>query len=267
MGLSLKEIDAVVAACSRTGKRYMMLETAVYSRQFFQARAMMDRGDFGTVLHARGTHFQDMTGWPSYWQGLPPMWYSTHAVSPILALLEAEASRVVALGSGRIQAAHRGRYANAFALETAIVELAGRDVVIDLTRSLASTARAYTESFSIYGERQSFEWPQLEADDPVVFTMGEPDGGRGRPTSIDRLAAQDRLDLLPAALHRYARPGAHGGSHPHLVHEFVSSITEDRRPFVDHRRAAAWTAVGIVAHASAQAGGIPLEVPSYRGTP
>ncbi|ACQ79725.1 oxidoreductase domain protein [Beutenbergia cavernae DSM 12333] len=279
MALTLAELDAVVDACERTGRRYMMMETAVYGREFFLARSMMERGAFGTVVHARGTHFQDMTGWPAYWHGLPPMAYATHAISPILALLDTEASRVQALGSGRLRADQRGRYENPFPLETALVELAGRDVVVDLTRSLVSTARGYTESFSVYGDRRSFEWPQLEGELPVVFSMGEPELDRGRPVEAERPEPPDRLDLLPEPLHRYTRAlvhdsedhlsvvqgGGHGGSHPHLVHEFVSSIVEERAPYVDHRRAAAWTAVGIVAHESAMAGGSPLTVPSYLG--
>ena len=32
--------------------------------------------------------------------------------------------------------------------------------------------------------------------------------------------------------------GGHHGSHPHLVHEFVRSIIEGRKPRIDERRAA-----------------------------
>jgi hypothetical protein len=56
---------------------------------------------------------------------------------------------------------------------------------------------------------------------------------------------------------------AHSGSHPHLVHEFVSSIVEDRRPLVDTVTAATWTAPGIAGHESAMHGGDAVEVPDY----
>ncbi len=55
----------------------------------------------------------------------------------------------------------------------------------------------------------------------------------------------------------------HGGSHPFLVDEFVRSVVDGRPPLVDARRAAAWTAPGICAHASALAEGATVRVPDY----
>ena len=69
-------------------------------------------------------------------------------------------------------------------------------------------------------------------------------------------------ELLPEPLRRFA-DGGHGGSHPHLVHEFVSSIVENRAPRVDARTAATWTAPGICAHQSALRGGVEIQVPDY----
>ena len=43
-----------------------------------------------------------MTGWPAYWDGMPPMYNATHAISPTLALRRNEAEYVSCLGSGRI---------------------------------------------------------------------------------------------------------------------------------------------------------------------
>jgi hypothetical protein len=56
---------------------------------------------------------------------------------------------------------------------------------------------------------------------------------------------------------------AHGGSHRHLVHEFISSILEERPPLVDARVAAAWSAPGIYAHQSALAGGTLVDMPDF----
>ena len=55
----------------------------------------------------------------------------------------------------------------------------------------------------------------------------------------------------------------HGGSHPHLAHEFVRSIIEDRPPAIDAVTAANWTAVGICAHESAMRGGARVAVPDF----
>ena len=125
----------------------------------------------------------------------------------------------------------------------------------------------------------------------VAFALTEPlkltvalDGlaplqaGRGRPTTAERPTPPDRTDLLPPSITRYTtrfvysaehshlsfeQGGGHHGSHPHLVHEFVRSIVEGRKPAIDAVTAANWTAPGICAHESAMRGGAEVEVPSF----
>ena len=62
------------------------------------------------------------------------------------------------------------------------------------------------------------------------------------------------------------RTADHGGSHPHLVHEFVSAIAMERTPGVGPVTAAEWTAAGICAHESAMKGGERVTVPQYRSS-
>ena len=57
--------------------------------------------------------------------------------------------------------------------------------------------------------------------------------------------------------------GGHGGSPPHLVHEFVRSILEDRDPVPSDIDGAYWTGVGICAHQSAMEGGVLKTVPVF----
>ena len=69
--------------------------------------------------------------------------------------------------------------------------------------------------------------------------------------------------LAAAATAGLSGGGGHGGSHPHLVHEFLRSIVEGRRPAVDSVTAANWTAAGICAHQSALSGGDGVDVPQF----
>ena len=77
----------IVELQRKTGKVYMMMETVVYSREYLFVKDLYDRGVLGRIQFLRGSHQQDMDGWPDYWPGLPPMWYATHCVSPCLAIL------------------------------------------------------------------------------------------------------------------------------------------------------------------------------------
>ena len=57
--------------------------------------------------------------------------------------------------------------------------------------------------------------------------------------------------------------GGHHGSHPHLVHEFICSITEGRKPWIDEVLGANITAAGICAHLSAMQDGKEVCIPEF----
>jgi predicted dehydrogenase len=284
MAISLDDIRTVVAAQRRSGRNYMMMETAVYTRQFLYARELVRSGRLGRIQFLRGAHYQDMENWPPYWRGLPPMWYSTHAVSPCLAIAGAKATSVHCFGSGMMPEELKTQYGNPYPIETAIFKLDRPDLAMEISRSLFNTARGYTEAFCVYGENMTFEWPQIESeDDPVVFTMERPlgktgDAPRGQKITAERVVAPDRQDLLPPEIARFTvrgryddtnpqksfdTGGGHHGSHPHLVHEFVRSMVERRPPRIDALTAANWTAAGVCAHRSALADGAPVDIPSF----
>src|SRR6201994_3492436 len=89
MALSFDDLARIVAARRAAGTTYMMMETAVFTRDFLWARDLVVSGALGRVSYARGTHFQDMTGWPSYWRGTGPPRCDTHPVAPRLGPLSA----------------------------------------------------------------------------------------------------------------------------------------------------------------------------------
>jgi predicted dehydrogenase len=282
MATSLDELHAIVEAQRQSGKVYMGMETAIYTRRYLYVKQMIANGEMGNIQFLRGAHYQDMEGWPSYWMGLPPMHYATHAVAPVFALAETHAKAVHCFGSGTMRPELHTQYGNPYPVETAIFELESpTSLAAEITRSLFHTARGYTESFNVYGEKATFEWEQIEDEDPLVFRM-EPrqsDSGRGNKITVQRIQAPDRQDLLPPEIARFTQRGVydatnahrsflqgggHGGSHPHLVHEFVSSIIEGRQPLSDAATTANWAAAGICAHQSAMKGGARVDIPDYR---
>ncbi|RYG32154.1 Gfo/Idh/MocA family oxidoreductase [bacterium] len=264
MATSLEDLHRIVAEVRRTGLRYMMMETGVYTREFLYAQDLNERGELGNLTFLRGTYFQDLDGgFPDYWRAQPPMHYSTHAVGPILALAKTRVERVNCLGSGRLRKDIQMPGGNTFPLQTAIMRLAGTKLAAEVTKSWFQVARSYTEAFSVYGDRMGFEWQQMEEEAPIVYTL-EPHRPehRGRHASAERISPPYRPDLLPQELARFAN-GGHGGSHPHLVHEFISSIHEDRPSAINEVVAADWTAPGICADLSSLQEGESVRVPTF----
>ena len=265
MATSLEDLGRIIAAHKASGKKYMMMETAVYSREFLFVQDLYTRGEMGTLTFLRGTYYQDLEGdYPAYWWAQPPMHYVTHALAPLLALAQTRAERVSCLGSGRLRPDIQQPGGNVFPLQTGLFKLAGTPVAAEITRSWFQVAHPYTETFSAYGDKRGFEW-LLEHEEPLLFTLeAVVPSRRGRPVTIERVKVPDRADLLPPSIARFTQ-GGHGGSHPHLAHEFVRSIVEGRPPAVDAHTSANWTAPGICAHVSALRDGEWVDIPDYRG--
>src|SRR5881296_1608847 len=182
MATSIEDCRRIVDLTKKTGLKYMMMETVVYAREYLYIKELYDKGELGKIQFLQASHQQDMDGWPNYWPGLPPMWYATHCVSPCLAILSdpakgklALAESVVCHGSGRIREELIKKYNSPFAVETATFKIKGTDVVAEVTRSLFDTARQYRESFDVTGSNISFEWQQVEGEEPVIHTRGVPE--------------------------------------------------------------------------------------------
>ncbi len=255
---------------TRPGKNYMMMETASSIRaSFLYVRELRDTGRLGRIQFMRGAHQQEMAGWPGYWEGLPPMHYATHAVSPCLALVRGEAEHVACFGSGRIEDKLIAKYGSPFAVESALFKVRNQQLAFEVTRSLFETARQYVESLDVYGDKLAFEWTLIENEQCVIH-LGEkpervtiPDYAHLLPKEIQRFTTKGVYDEGNAHL-SFTQGGGHGGSHPHLVHEFVSSIIEGRASFPDVYQSVNWTCAGICAHESAMQGGQIVPLPDFR---
>jgi len=282
MATTTEQIREIVELQRKVGRVYMMMETVVYSREYLFVKDLYDRGELGRIQFLRGSHQQDMDGWPNYWPGLPPMWYATHCVSPCLALLSkpgepAFAEAVSCYGSGRIREELIPKYHSPFAVESAMFSIRNSDVCAEVTRSLFDTARQYRESFDATGSKKSFEWQQVEGEDPVIHTKSTPAKPLAESEIPQRVKVPDFADRLPEAIRQFTRPaaiqdadhlsflqgGGHGGSHPHLTHNFLMAVLGERLAFPDAPTSANWTLVGICAHESALKKGEKVEIPSY----
>lgn len=280
MATTLADLDRIIAAQRRSGTNYMMMETTVFGREYLVVDEMHRRGEFGDLTLYRGYHIQNLEGFPVYWQGYPPMHYVTHALSPILALLDTTVASVRCQGAGKLAAGNAtGGFNNPYPTEVGLFTLRDSDVLADITMSFFQTARSYIEGFSLYGDRRGVEWPPDNEGDLTVFDMFPPSqGNRGNRIQTRSLAPQDFPERLPSSLQQFVRESTiqltgmseatqlsaqHSGSHPFLVNEFVGSIAQNRPPLIDALRSANWTAPGICAHESALQGGAEVPVPHY----
>lgn len=132
----------------------------------------------------------------------------------------------------------------------------------------------------VYGSEKSFEWGFADEDDPTVTTIDPGGNGRARRTVSEVTPMPNYYDDLPEALWHFTVGGnydplnpqdslkkgagaGHHGSHAHLVHKFVMSCIEERKPWIDEHLGGNITAAGICAHESALKNGEPVIVPRF----
>jgi len=195
-------------------------------------------------------------------------------IDTCLALTDAIAEYVSCFGSGTIREELIPEYNSPFAVETTQIKLKDSDLCARVYRSLFDISRQYRESFDVYGTQKTFEWPLIEGEDPVIHSAKKPE-----PEIPERVKVPDYAHLLPEPIRMFTTKGVydldenkhlsftqgagHGGSHPHLAHEFVMSLIEDRDPFPNAAQSANWTCVGILAHESALKGGEIVKLPEF----
>jgi predicted dehydrogenase len=270
MATTIEDCDKICQMVADTGLKYMMAETVVYSREFLFIKEMYDKGELGKIQYMAASHPQDMDGWPEYWERMIPMHYATHVVSPVLGLVNGRAEYVSCFGSGAIREDLAKKSGNKFAVESCHIKIKDSDIAAHIWRFLFDTARQYRESFDVYGTKKSFEWTLVENEPHVIHTAKKPE-----PEIPCKVEVPDYAHLLPPEIRQFTQSiqdehhlsfvqgGGHGGSHPHLVNEFVSALIANRDPWPNAVTSANWTCVGICAHQSAIQGGQIVKLPAF----
>ncbi len=272
MATTVEECKQIVELVKKTGLKYMMAETVVYSREFLFLREMYLKGELGKIQYMAASHPQDMDGWPDYWQKMIPMHYATHVVSPCLGLVNGKAETVSCFGSGTVREDIQKKSGNKFAVESCHIKIKDSDIACHIWRFLYDTARQYRESFDVYGTKKSFEWSLVEHEPHIIHTAKKPE-----PEIPTKVTVPDFAHLLPEPIRRFTLPsqihnsehlsfvqgGGHGGSHPHMVNEFLDALSDNRDPWPNATQSANWTCVGILAHESAVQGGKVLSLPEF----
>ncbi len=270
MATTIEECKQIVKLVKKTGLKYMMAETVVYSREFLFIKELYKNGELGKIQYMAASHPQDMQGWPEYWERMIPMHYATHVVSPVLGLVNGRAEYVSCLGSGTINKKLAKKSGNSYAVESCHIKIKDSDVAAHIWRFLFDTARQYRESFDVYGTKKSFEWTLVEGEEHILHTAKKPE--HEIPSKVK---VPDFAHLLPEPIRKFTQSiqdaehrsfiqgGGHGGSHPHMVNEMVTALIKKRDPWPNAVTSANWTCVGICAHQSTEKGGAIVKLPAF----
>ena len=212
-----------------------------------------------------------------------PMHYPTHSTSGPVSVMNAHAVKATAYGyRNRENDPFFAEYA--FSNEMALFKMSnGAAVRILETRELPGLVGHDSETFRVFGTRGSFSENRWFRIDRPAFP--KPDLEHLPKPEMVALKPAEMFDPLPPevelafkrVMHRDLdeaqllsidfQPRGHNGSHPYLVHEFVSAVAARRQPAINIWEAARYMAMGVAAHQSALKDGETVAVPDWGDAP
>lgn len=296
--ITLDEIAELVTAVEETGQIYMIGETSYYYPCAIYCRNRYAAGDFGHVVYGEGEYYHDYVHgmydvakwrhgaeWEKYY-GMPPMFYPTHSTSLIVSVTGAHATHVSGMGfvdrhPDNLYARPDNVWRNPFSNETMLCRMSdGSMARISEFRRIGHPG---TVGMRLYGTEAGYEeqvgsqsWitkdraacedltdllscRNLPADPGLMTAVT---GSDGTHHGVSRVHPVDRLPREFVGL-----GNGHNGSHQFLVHDFVTACVTRRHPPNHVWAAARYLAPGLVAHQSALAGGVLMDVPDFGDGP
>lgn len=191
------------------------------------------------------------------------MLYPTHCTSLLVGVTGERLVSVSCLGWGDGDPIMAGNpYKNIFWNETALFKTdKGHSfrVSINWRGAFGGTERAQW-----YGSRMSLFDGHPNGVGPIIrrasHKMGADSAGFARAEA--EMEAYQVPDWAALELPEPMRVGGgHEGAEPFLTHEFVDALVNERKPAIDVHEALAYTVPGIIAHQSAEKGGLQMRVP------
>lgn len=303
MASTLTQIEDIIEAVERTGLTYTMGETSYYNPAVIWAREKIAAGELGRVFYSEGDYVHDMDNgfYAAYkfsggddWKSTasyPPMLYPTHAIGGVLGAVPTSAVSVSCLGisddrGDGVFDREVSMWNNDFSNMTALFELADGGTMRTNEFRRVGYWKGHESRFRYYGTESVMEQTGQGATWSVK-TEGE-DYAKGDTIDISELfyttggqVPEDLGDIDPALLQSFVSgtakvqergrlpesfngaPNGHEGSHHYLADDFVRAAVTGQQPPVNAYLAARFTAPGIVALESANAGGKRLPVPTF----
>src|SRR6185369_18009324 len=222
---SLEDAEKLFNIVRSSGKTYMMFETSCFHEDLHAMRQIYRAGRLGKLLYSDGEYFHYMPEpLPSYqdWRvGLPPQFYPTHSNAYYVGVTGGRFTHVSCMGMpsaiSHLQSANNS-YRNPFGTEIALFR----------------TSEGGTS-------RMAVSWDTPGYGGEMGRIRGQQGSFYGKYEGLQQNLPDTQRPPLPPGV----AAGGHGGSHGHLMNEFVSAILQNRKPMVDIAAALNLTVPGI----------------------
>ncbi len=242
---SMEDAYELYETVKSTGLTYMLMETSAYRNDCYAMRKLYQAGALGELVYCEGEyyHYLDppIDSYKGWRLGLPPQWYPTHSNAYYVCVTGGYFTEVCCMGMRSklpMWQAENNVYKNPFGTEIALFR---------------------TKEGGMARMAVSWDTPGYEGE------VGRVRGQKGSVTGIEFQGLGDvsKISIKKPPLPPGVDAGGHGGSHGYLTEEFVRSILEGRKPYLDIAMGLNLTVPGIIAHQSALKDGELMKVPHF----
>ena len=207
----------------------------------------------GQVFYAEAEYIHDcrglmqhQDGTPTWRASMPPIYYCTHSLGPILDILDDRCVSAVGMATG----------------SHTLSDLGTTDMEVGLFRTEKGSVIKILCGFAVTRE-PGMHWQIFYG------TEGTLENGRSPDDPAKLFHRNGEMETFTPLLSdpdapEEARAGGHGTTEYFMVDEFIQAVVDGRQPPIDVYRSLDYSVPGLCAHQSALKGGEPVPVPDFR---
>jgi len=252
---SIEETELLAKAVKKSKTKFMFSENCNYWYFVQKWRELVAEGRLGKTTYAEAEYVHDCRsimrhadGRPTWRASMPPIYYCTHSLGPILSIIDDRCISAVGMSTGVNVAPDLG----AIDMEVGLFQTE-KGAVIKILCGFSVERKPAFHFYSIYGTGGCLE--SIRGTDK--FGAYLKDEGAGGLTELPYGRDYPEAPGVAAG-------GGHGTCEYFMIKAFVESIVNDTKPPIDVYEGLDYSLPGLCAHLSAQQGGKPVEIPDFR---
>jgi predicted dehydrogenase len=251
---SIAECEALVKAVRKSKSKFMFAENCNYWYFVQKWKEMVDEGKIGKPIYVEAEYvhdcrsiMRDANGKLTWRASMPPIYYCTHSLGPILSVIGDRCISAVGMNTGVNVAPDLG----AIDMEVGLFRTA-KGAVVKVLCGFSNPRKQAFHYYSIYGSEGVIENVR-GATDKGFACFKDSNGMVDLPYSYNNPNAPENAAI-----------GGHGTAEHYMIDAFVESIKNDTKPPIDVYEGLDYSLPGLYAHLSAEQGGKILEIPDPR---
>ena len=250
--------DILSAVRAHPKQKFMLAENCCYWAHVMSWREMFAQGMLGQFMYAEAEYIHDIgfllhdaQGRPTWRASLPPIYYCTHSLGPLLMITGERCLTAGGFNTGSKLRPELG----SIDMEVGIFQTSSGGAIKVLC-GFGVVREPMFHYYSLYGTRGCLETsrpPQPLQTNAYL---------EGVPHLQDMM--QIPLGYNVPGAPREAALGGHGTTEYYMVQAFLESVRHDTEPPIGIHAALDMALPGLCAHESALQGGQPVPVPDWR---